>query len=165
MAWDALLRDVLGVLREGRSAEERAAHEASLSQLLANMARTGHQRDLPVRTTTALVGDRWTTLILELLAGGRMRHSELRRVIDLISAEQEISARVLTLKLRTLERDGLLIRTVAAGAPVRVDYALTPRGRALHELIEGLVKWAGDHTEAILASRRAYDAQADRVDE
>lgn len=157
MGWDALLQDVMRVLHEGRSAEERAAHEASIGQLLRDMARTGHQRDMPVRTTLALVGDRWSTLILELLAAGRMRHSELRRVIDLVSAEQEISQRVLTDKLRTLERDGLVERSARPGAPPWVDYALTPRGRELHRLVETLVAWAGQQAPAMLDARRTYD--------
>jgi DNA-binding HxlR family transcriptional regulator len=135
MLWNSLLEDVLAVLRDGRTADELAAHEASMRQLLTSMATTGHQRDAPVRATTAAVGDRWTTLILEVLSPGRMRHSELRRIIDLVSAEQEISQRVLTLKLRALERDGMVLRTVTPGAPPRVDYQLTARGRELHELI------------------------------
>lgn len=159
MSWSRLLPDVLAVLKDGRSPDQLAAHEASLRQLLDNMAATGHQRDVPVRTSLALAGDRWTTLIVEVLAPGPMRHSELKRVIDLISAEQEISQRVLTLKLRLLERDGFVLREVGGGVTPRVDYALTERGRDWHARVEALVHWAGEHTEAILASRRAYDAQ------
>lgn len=159
MSWSSLLPDVMAVLKEGRSPAELAAHEASLRQLLASMAATGHHRDVPVRTSLALAGDRWTTLIMEVLAAGAMRHSELRRVIDLVSAEQEISQRVLTLKLRLLERDGLVLRQVGSGTTPRVDYALTARGREWHARVEALVRWAGEHTEAILASRCAYDAQ------
>lgn len=159
MSWSSLLPDVLAVLKEGRSPDQLAAHEASLRQLLDSMAATGHQRDVPVRTSLALAGDRWTTLIMEVLAPGPMRHSELKRVIDLISAEQEISQRVLTLKLRLLERDGFVLRQVGGGPAPRVDYALTERGRDWHARVEALVRWAGEHTEAILASRCAYDAQ------
>jgi DNA-binding HxlR family transcriptional regulator len=159
MKWAALLADVMAVLRDGHTAEALAAHEASLRVLLHNMATTGHAREGPVRSSLARAGDRWSTLILECLAGGPMRHTELRRVIDLISAEQEISQRVLTLKLRSLERDGLVSRALTPGAPPRVDYALTPRGHEWHVLVETVVAWAGRHTEAILQSRRVYDVQ------
>lgn len=165
MRWDVLLSDLLALLREGRSAAELAAHEAALGALLRDMQATGHHRDAPVRSTLAAAGDRWTTLILEVLWGGELRHSELRRIIDLISAEQEISQRVLTLKLRALERDGMVARRVTPGAPPRADYCLTERGRDLHQHIQLLVRWAGHHTEAILASRRAYDARRGVADD
>lgn len=165
MKWASLLQDVMAVLREGRTPAQLAAHEASLNGLLLSMSTTGHQRDGPVRTTLAMVGDRWTTLILEVLAPGPLRHSELKRVIDLISAEQEISQRVLTMKLRTLERDGLVLRHVGVGSAPRVDYALTPRGLALHLKIEAVVDWAASETTGILASRQAHDAQHGQQDE
>jgi DNA-binding HxlR family transcriptional regulator len=70
------------------------------------------------------VGDKWSLLVIGLLSAGTRRFSELRRSVD------GISQRVLTATLRGLERDGLVSRTVHPTVPPRVDYTLTPMGRA-----------------------------------
>ena len=80
--------------------------------------------------------------------------SELRRTID------GISQRMLTLTLRSLERDGLVRRTVHPSRPSRVDYALTDLGRTLLEPVHGLVRWAEANRPAIQAARDRFDAAA-----
>jgi len=101
------------------------------------------------------VGDKWSVLIMDLLGTGSKRYSELHRAID------GISQRMLTLTLRSLERDGLVERTVTPTSPPRVDYDLTPTGRTLSTRVSSLIHWAEDHRVYIATSRRRYD-QIDR---
>lgn len=109
---------------------------------------------LPVRAILARVGDKWSVLIVMLLADGPRRFSDLRRSID------GISQRMLTLTLRGLERDGLVTRTVLPTNPPRVDYALTPLGHSLREPVSALGQWATAHQAEVDAARRRYDADA-----
>jgi DNA-binding HxlR family transcriptional regulator len=97
------------------------------------------------------VGDKWSVLVMNLLGTGSKRYSELHRAID------GISQRMLTLTLRSLERDGLVQRTVTPTSPPRVDYDLTPIGQTLSAQVGDLINWAEDHREYIAASRHRYD--------
>ena len=71
-----------------------------------------------------------------------------------------VSKRVLTDVLRALERDGLVRRSVLDGAPVRIEYALTPLGRSLTGPLFALYEWAADHTERVVQARQDYDARS-----
>jgi len=135
------------------------AHHAAVSRLAADMRAGGVRRDEPVRATFALLGDRWSTLILLVLGMGVWRHAELRRVLGRLGAEEKISQRVLTLKLRALERDGFVARAVSADVPPKVSYALAPLGESLHAEAWRLIGWVRDHAAAIEAARHAFDAQ------
>jgi DNA-binding HxlR family transcriptional regulator len=106
-----------------------------------------------VRTILDRIADKWSLLVICLLADRVRRFSELRREID------GISQRMLTLTLRQLEREGLVTRTVFPVVPPRVDYALTPLGSTLLDTIQTLVAWAGEHGNEIIAARAAYDAR------
>jgi DNA-binding HxlR family transcriptional regulator len=99
------------------------------------------------------IADKWSLLVIFVLADGTRRFSELRREID------GISQRMLTLTLRQLEREGLVTRTVFPVVPPRVDYQLTPLGSTLLDTIQSLVAWAGEHGHEIAAARAAYDAR------
>jgi DNA-binding HxlR family transcriptional regulator len=68
-----------------------------------------------------------------------------------------VSQKMLTQTLRTLERDGLVSRTVTPAVPVRVDYALTPLGDSLMPAVNAVKTWAEEHIDAINASRAGYD--------
>jgi DNA-binding HxlR family transcriptional regulator len=100
------------------------------------------------------IADKWSLLVINVLADGVRRFSQLRREID------GISQRMLTLTLRQLEREGLVRRTVFAVVPPRVDYELTPLGSTLLCTIQSLVAWASEHGHEIAAARAAYDARA-----
>ncbi|MFI9510801.1 winged helix-turn-helix transcriptional regulator [Nocardia sp. NPDC052566] len=101
------------------------------------------------------VGDKWSVLVMALLAGGPQRYSQLQRSID------GISQRMLTLTLRSLERDGLILRHVTPTSPPRVDYELTPVGATLSTHVGVLIEWADGHREYVATARRHYDeAQA-----
>ncbi|MFE7464864.1 winged helix-turn-helix transcriptional regulator [Streptomyces sp. NPDC057499] len=100
------------------------------------------------------VAGKWSIGILVAAAHGPIRFTELERTIA------GISRRMLTLNLRKLERDGLLIRTVYPTVPPKVEYSLTPMARELHDSLTGLVGWAERHRADITAARAAYDATA-----
>jgi DNA-binding HxlR family transcriptional regulator len=106
----------------------------------------------PVNEILALIGDKWTVLILMALVSGPRRFTELRRAVP------GISQRMLTLTLRALERDGFVLRTVTPSIPPRVDYEVTDLGRSLQAPVTALGLWAIDHRERIEAARRAFDA-------
>lgn len=97
------------------------------------------------------VGDKWSVLVMALLGTGPKRYSELQRAID------GISQRMLTLTLRSLERDGLVARTVTPTSPPRVDYELTPVGETLSTEVSSLMQWAERHREYVAAARIRYD--------
>ncbi len=107
-----------------------------------------------LRTVLDRIGDKWAIYVVDRLGAGPRRFSELLRGID------GITARMLTVTLRGLERDGLLTRTVHAAVPPRVDYALTPLGHTLREAIGQLVGWADEHLGEIEAARSDYDARS-----
>jgi len=104
-----------------------------------------------VNSVLTRVGDKWSVLIVMLLAQGPCRFNELKRRVG------GISQRMLTLTLRGLERDGLVKRTMFATIPPRVDYELTPLGHSLRKPIEALGNWAFDHYECIVAARADFD--------
>jgi DNA-binding HxlR family transcriptional regulator len=97
------------------------------------------------------VGDKWSMYVISLLGRGTQRFSELRRGID------GISPRMLTVTLRTLERDGLVSRAVYPVVPPRVEYTLTPMGETLLQTVNSLVQWADTHLAEIDAARALYD--------
>lgn len=106
----------------------------------------------PVREVLDRVAGKWSILIVVAAAQGPIRFTELERSIE------GISRRMLTLTLRNLERDGLMVRTVYPTVPPKVEYSLTPIARELHESLVTLTGWADKHRHTIAASRRAYDA-------
>jgi DNA-binding HxlR family transcriptional regulator len=110
-----------------------------------------------VREVLNRVGDKWSVLIVQLLADGPKRFSELRRTIE------GISQRMLTLTLKGLERDGLVTRTVYPTVPLRVEYQLTELGRTLRKPIQSLAKWAQENREGIQQARNQYDAKRPEV--
>jgi DNA-binding HxlR family transcriptional regulator len=132
---------------------------AGVSALAAEMRAQGYQRSDPVREIPALLGDRWSTLILLVLAIGGWRHAELRRVLGRLGAEGHISQRVLTLKLRALERDGLVLRLATDDVPPKVSYELTGLGRGLVGESRRLIDWVQANSVRILAARQAFDTQ------
>ncbi|MCC3777618.1 helix-turn-helix domain-containing protein [Streptomyces sp. UNOB3_S3] len=106
-----------------------------------------------VRQILDRVADKWSLLVIALLDRRSLRFSELRREID------GISQRMLTVTLRQLERDGLVLRTVHPVVPPRVDYELTPLGVTLHDTIRALVIWTEEHQTEVAAARASYDSR------
>ncbi len=101
------------------------------------------------------VGDKWTVLVVKALATQSRRFNELKRDIG------GISQQMLTRTLRTLERDGMVARSVHPTVPPQVDYALTDLGRSLAEPVMALADWTFANLPAIHANRAAYDGALD----
>ena len=108
-------------------------------------------RTCPSRQLLDRIGDAWSVLTVVMLADGSRRYSELAQRIE------GISPKMLTQTLRALERDGLITRTVHAVVPPRVDYALTPLGRSLLDLVTGLELWAETNITEVEEARAKYD--------
>ncbi|MCB1357252.1 MAG: helix-turn-helix transcriptional regulator [Maritimibacter sp.] len=113
-------------------------------------------RDAPVREVMARLGDNWSALILKVLATGTYRHATLKRVIGALSSEGEISQRMLTLRLRTLERDGFVARTEQPTVPPRVCYDLTELGRGLVAEFDRMLGWIETHEADITDARARF---------
>jgi DNA-binding HxlR family transcriptional regulator len=121
----------------------------------------------PSRKLLDRLSDKWVTLILAALGSDgshqpatgcageprSMRYSELQRLLA------GVSQKMLTQTLRSLERDGLVTRTVTPTVPVTVTYELTGLGLSLHQLMRGLKTWAQVHMDDVLASRATYDTR------
>jgi len=129
-----------------------------LAALAEAMARDGNQRDDPMREIFARLGDRWSMLILLVLRTGTYRHAALKRLIGTLGAEGGISQRMLTLRLRGLERDGLVRQTQLPSKAPHVEYDLTPLGHELLAQVDGLMEWIRGRGAEIHAAREAFDA-------
>jgi DNA-binding HxlR family transcriptional regulator len=101
----------------------------------------------------ARVGDKWTILLLMALGDRRMRFGELNRAIN------GISQRMLTVTLRNLEHDGILIRTVYPTIPPRVEYELSDRGRSLKLALAPIGKWVMENRADIEEARERVKEQ------
>ncbi|HEX5088295.1 MAG TPA: helix-turn-helix domain-containing protein [Nocardioides sp.] len=126
------------------AAQRRAADKAEYDAFLAQC---------PSRQLLDRISDKWVTLVLAALEDGPLRYSQLARTIA------GVSQKMLTQTLRSLERDGLLTRTVTATVPVTVTYELTELGRSLQAVLTGLKGWAESHMDQVLSARSSYDAQ------
>lgn len=140
-----------------RTAEERAQAKAAYDAFLAAC---------PSRQLLDRISDKWVALVLAALGsdGPRpgvtepgepraMRYSELGRRLE------GVSQKMLTQTLRSLERDGLVTRTVEPTVPVTVTYELTDLGLSLHRVILGVKAWAEENMGDVLAHRADYDAR------
>lgn len=106
----------------------------------------------PVRDVLDRLGDAWSVLVILRLGDGPTRFNALKRAVG------AISQRMLTVTLRSLERDGLVTRTVIPTNPPQVEYALTDLGHSLSGPIGALADWAVTHRDRINSERRRFDA-------
>ena len=138
------------------AAERRAQAKAQYDAFLAGC---------PSRQLLDRISDKWVALVLAALGsdgphpgpdrGGprSMRYSELSRRLA------GVSQKMLTQTLRSLERDGLVTRTVTPTVPVTVTYELTDLGCSLHDVMRGVKAWAEAHMDEVLANRDAHDGR------
>ncbi|MFE3883858.1 winged helix-turn-helix transcriptional regulator [Streptomyces lydicus] len=121
----------------------------------------------PSRKLLDRISGKWVALILAALGSDSahepgadcageprvMRYSELQRLLA------GVSQKMLTQTLRSLERDGLVSRTVVPTVPVTVSYELTDLGLSLYEMMRGLKAWAEVHMDDVLANRQTYETR------
>ncbi len=105
----------------------------------------------PTRLVLNRIADKWTVLVVILLESDVKRFSQLRREIE------GISQKMLTQTLRGLERDGLVTRKVYATVPPHVEYALTPLGHTLKDLLYEIKVWSETNIDAVLKAQKSYD--------
>lgn len=114
-----------------------------------------NQAACPSRLILDRIADKWTTLIIGILAQAEHRRfNELRRMIG------GISQKMLTQTLRDLERDGLVKRTIFPEIPPRVEYELTPLGRTLCGPLGSITQWAHDHMNEVKEAQSRFDKRA-----
>lgn len=105
----------------------------------------------PVRNILARLCDKWTLLVIYILdRSGKdsMRFTELKQKMP------DISQRMLSMTLRTLEEDGYVTRTIFSEIPPRVEYALTERAKSLKPILDSLLQWSVDNMDDIMSDRK-----------
>ena len=108
-------------------------------------------QDCPIRNVLSRICDKWSLLVIYTLNAHNaepIRFNALRKLIP------DISQKMLTSTLKTLEADGYVNRKVYAEVPPRVDYSLTPRSETLIPIMNSLIEWAGDNMAMILKDRQ-----------
>lgn len=103
--------------------------------------------ECPVEITLMLISDKWKILILRDLMNGTKRFGELKKSIG------NITQKVLTANLRSMEESGLLTRTVYAEVPPRVEYTLTEVGYSLKVVTDAMIKWGTEYKEKYFAEK------------
>jgi len=139
------------------AAQQRARAKADYDAFLAGC---------PSRQLLDRISDKWVALVLAALGSdgprpGRDRSGEPRpmRYSELSRRLAGVSQKMLTQTLRSLERDGLVTRTVTPTVPVTVTYELTDLGLSLHHVMGGIKTWAEAHMDEVLANRERYDTR------
>jgi DNA-binding HxlR family transcriptional regulator len=113
-----------------------------------------HEGTCPIRDILSRLGDKWSLLVLVTLsANGTMRFSDIQKSIG------DISQRMLTVTLRSLEADGLVVRKIYPEVPPRVEYYLSKSGHTLLPHLDSLVTWAVENMQNIMASRQSYNGK------
>ncbi|MDO4647213.1 MAG: helix-turn-helix domain-containing protein [Eubacteriales bacterium] len=98
--------------------------------------------ECPVATTVSLIGSKWKLLIMRNLLARPWRFNELKKSLD------GISQKVLTDSLRSMEEDGIIIRTVYPEVPPRVEYSLSPLGESMRPIIFSMEQWGNDYKQS-----------------
>lgn len=107
----------------------------------------------PVRNVIARFGNKWALLVILILSENKvLRFSELKKMIP------DVSSRMLSSTLRTLEADGLVSRNVYPEVPPKVEYSLTETGLSLVPFIVQLTEWAQKHMKSIVKHREEFEA-------
>lgn len=111
--------------------------------------------DCPIRNVIARLGDRWSILVLLTLEPktSAMRYRDIQKSIP------DISQKMLTRTLRSLEADGLVERIAYAEVPPRVEYSLTSRGRSLIPPLNSLIDWAMENQNGIISDRKKFTGE------
>lgn len=131
--------------------ETSPAHGIAWASSGMGVRNPGYEEDCsPVRELLTRFGDKWSVLVIAILGERTRRFSELKRAVG------GISQRMLTHTLRSLERDGLVARSVVDAVPPRVSYRLTPLGESLFEPLRSLVDWAQTHRADVQQAREVF---------
>jgi len=111
-----------------------------------------YQQHCPARLFFEKIADKWVLMIINVLARDTQHFNLLKKSI------QGISPKVLSQKLKMLERDGFIQRQVQNTAPIRVDYSLTPLGLEVAEMAYQLKDWAESNIEQVIYAQQHFDS-------
>lgn len=112
--------------------------------------------DCPTRLLLDRIADKWSALILIVLGDGPIRFNALKQRVD------GVSQKMLSQTLKSLERDGLVSRSVVATVPVSVTYAVTPLGMTLMAAMQSMIDWAETRMPEVAQAQARYDARPDQ---
>lgn len=121
---------------------------------LPKFADSDHSQCQMISSLLDRVGDKWTVMVVGVLADGPVRFNAIMREVG------GVSHRMLTLTLRGLERDGIVERRAFPTIPPKVEYELTPLGQSLVEPLEQVMNWVRLNQEIIEKARGAFDARS-----
>jgi DNA-binding HxlR family transcriptional regulator len=121
-----------------------ARQSARLAALADQVQAGGKDRYESLRITFGLLGDKWSIIILLILATGELRHATLRRALDEVLRFERISQRMLTLRLRSFEDNAIVERQVSGDVPPRVTYQLTDKGQRIAREVSRMIGALGD---------------------
>lgn len=133
-----------------RRSEDEELYAARISYL-SDVAKRTVEVEPILKSIFAQIGSRWGTQIIVCLGAGSLRFSTLQKLLA------PISKRVLSMNLRSLERDGLISRTADGSSVVQVHYQLTPMGRELFKLVWNTIDWVIENVGEIEAARAGFD--------
>ncbi len=105
----------------------------------------------PVRNVLDKIGDKWSLLVLMVLD-----HNEVLRFNEIHKSIGDISQKMLSVTLKSLEADGFVSRKVYAQIPPKVEYSITPLGKSLLPHIDALATWSSQHMSTIMQNRASY---------
>lgn len=145
-----------------KSSNSRASlspRDRLVSELMVRAATYGGSEDSPPREVLGMLGDKWSPLILLILRCGTFRTAELNRLITSFPGSGAISQRMLTLKLRGLERIGLVSREVLPEVPPRVNYSLTATGSRFMEVLMPVYDFLDAHAAELCRAVETFDLQ------
>lgn len=112
----------------------------------------------PIRNVVARFGNKWALLVIIILSeNGSTRFNQLCKLIP------DISTKVLSGTLQTLDADGLISRKVFPEVPIRVEYKLTETGESLVPIIQQLTNWAEQNMKSVIRHRKKYEAVASKT--
>ena len=120
----------------------------TINKIMSNQTTDTIYKDCPVRNVLAHICSKWSLLVIYV-----MHQNESIGFNNLNKAIPDISQKVLTTTLRSLERDGFVIRQVYAEVPPRVEYSLTDRALSFIPVMENMIAWAQDNLAGILKDR------------
>lgn len=115
------------------------------------------RQDCPCRSLFDQIADKWSMMILAVLADGPLRFNAIKRGLE------GITQKALTQTLRKLERNGIIARHVIATSPVAVEYEITPLGRTLIAPLRALYYWTKEKMPEVDAARAEFDARMEET--
>nr|WP_306430918.1 helix-turn-helix domain-containing protein [Rhodococcus sp. 06-418-1B] len=143
---------------QAHSRNGRDASRDLFRNLAALLLEFDRDRNAPVVGIVGHVGNYWRNWLLVTSRVGSLRPSAMRRLLGTLDPGHPLSQKMLTHNLRMLERDGMYTRTEVADARKHVEYALTPLGRELSDLIMTVIDWGFRHSDQIDEARASYDS-------